>query len=131
RLAVLMITSVLDQRYVGDPQTQEVPPVVQLCQGVLTLLCRSRIAGVDVGYAAGDDQFICMREQETAQAEGFVAECLWIPQGGVTKLFSALGQSTNWVEVSASVNQNTPFRPRSMDCLPREYLLMLRRISGL
>jgi len=69
-----MITSVLDQRYVGDPQTQEVPPVVQLCQGVLTLLCRSRIAGVDVGYAAGDDQFICMREQETAQAEGFVAE---------------------------------------------------------
>src|SRR4029077_456980 len=92
RLAVLMITSVLDQRYVGDPQTQEVPPVVQLCQGVLTLLCRSRIAGVDVGYAAGDDQFICMREQETAQAEGFVAECLWIPQGGVTKLFSALGQ---------------------------------------
>ena len=66
-----MTTSVLDQRYVGDSQTQQEPPAVQLCQAMLTLLGRSRIASVDVRYAAGDDQFICMGEQETAQTEGF------------------------------------------------------------
>jgi hypothetical protein len=76
RLPVLVTASVLDQRYVGHSQAQEEPPVVQLCQAVLTLLCRRRVAGVDVRDAAGDDQFICAGEQETAQAEGFIAQRL-------------------------------------------------------
>jgi len=74
--------------------------------GCAGLLCRSSIASVDIGDAAGDDQIFVWPAER--RGKGFITQRLRIPQAN-SQLFGALRQLCQLRRVSASVKPKRPF----------------------
>src|SRR5215472_8305706 len=59
---------------------------------MLTLLCCNRIASIDVGNTASDDQFLRVSQQEAAEAKRLITQSLRVPQRSVTEFIGTLCQ---------------------------------------
>jgi hypothetical protein len=84
---VIDVTTPLDHGRVADAEAEDEAIIIEAGQGEQAAPGSERVAGIDVGDGAADDQPGRVRQHEPGDREGFISERFRVPKRRVAEFF--------------------------------------------